>query len=86
MLLDWSPDGRYLLLGVISNGFEELWAYEVKTGEYTQITYGSNTYLHLGSADWGNNGKIVFDIFDFEMYQENPNGPWHIIYTIDAPY
>jgi Tol biopolymer transport system component len=82
----WSPDGRYLLLTIIANGLEELWAYEVKTGEYTQITFGSNTYLHLVSADWGNKGKIAFNIFDFEMYDENHNGPYNVVYSIDAPY
>jgi len=75
----WSPDGRYLLLSIISNDYDELWAYELKTGKFTQITSSPQRQYSLGPADWGNNGKIIFKVFDFITNKGE-------IYLIDAPY
>ena len=86
ILIDWSPNGRYLLLLLGSPDYEdsELCAYEVDTGAYTRITY-SNKYYHLHAGDWGTNREIVFEEFDYGKYKNNHDGPWHVIYTIDAP-
>ncbi len=86
----WSPDGRYLLLKC-ADTLVELHAYDLKTGEFNQLTYGTldrdtDVELNIEDADWANNGKIAFEVFHSDMYHNNPDGPWNIIYTIDAPY
>ncbi len=85
-LFDWSPDCRYLLLyinGTYPNYNGDLWAYELKTGEFTQLTFNDNEYSGFGGASWGSNGKIVFDYVTSEVIEGD-----HIydarIYTIDA--
>lgn len=85
---DWSPDGRYLLLSLtLHSGYEcfELCAYELDTGVFTRITY-SNEYSRIeGGSNWGKNGGIIFEVFDYKKKKDNPDGPWRIIYTINAP-
>jgi dipeptidyl aminopeptidase/acylaminoacyl peptidase len=84
---DWSSDGRYLLLLLtLPSGYEcfELCAYEVDTGVFTRITH-SNEHSRIEGGNWGNNGEIVFEVLDYKKRKDNPDGPWHVIYTIDAP-
>jgi Tol biopolymer transport system component len=81
-LSGWSPDGRYLLLTITADSLIEKWAYEVKTGIYTQITYSPEKGLYgAGSGDWGDNGLIVFVSCMCDQHD-----PCFTLYTIDAPY
>lgn len=80
----WSPDGRYLSLMGSHNSDTEIWAYELDTEMYYRITC-SNLYSHPSYGDWGANGEVVFKEFDYAKYKNNPDGPWHVIYTIDGP-
>lgn len=86
-LRGWSADGRYLILVITANGYENVWLYEVKTGEYTQVTYSEVTeQISNNSVNWGNNNKIIFDSIDWERYDGTSESRHVVIYTIDAPY
>jgi hypothetical protein len=85
-LRGWSADGRYLILVITANGYENVWVYEIKTGEYTQVTYSEvKEQISNNSVDWGTNNKIVFDSIDFERYDGTPESTHVVIYTMDAP-
>ena len=83
--VDWSPDGKYVLLAYESNNaMMGLWTYEVKTGVIRQLTLnpsdGDGQILMDGS--WGPNGEIAFS--PDSDYGHTPwRGGW--IYLIDAP-
>jgi len=80
-LSGWSPDGRYLLLTITADSLIEEWAYEVKTGIYTQITYSPEVGLYGASGgDWGSNGVIVF-----VSTMCDQDDPQFTLYTINAP-
>ena len=80
-LSGWSPDGRYLLLTITADSLIEKWAYEVKTGIYTQITYSPEKGLYGASGgDWGNDGRIVFCAVMFDA-----DNPCFTLYTIGGP-
>lgn len=85
-IMDWSPDGRYLLLHMVGPGdYVDLWAYELKTGEFTQLTFNDDGNSWINGASWGSNGKIVFDYITSEI-DEDDNVIYDArIYTIDAP-
>lgn len=84
-LCDWSPDGRYLLLKIHNQGFFDLWAYELKTGEFIQITFNDEDQSGIDGASWGSNGKIVFDYGITEYDAVNDDYIHYVsIYTVDA--
>jgi Tol biopolymer transport system component len=84
MLDGWSPDGRYLLIWY-ALGTVDLWAFDVKAGVFEQLTFTDPDDSMIDGFDWGNNGKIIFQALQYDMYHANPDGPWNIIYTIDGP-
>jgi Tol biopolymer transport system component len=73
-VIDWSPDGRYLLFVLIIGGCnyedKELWTYDTKTGAFEQLTmapegysvpgYPQVKYETIQGAEWGPDGYIYF--------------------------
>jgi hypothetical protein len=80
---DWSPNGQYILINVY-DGVQEYWAYNPKRQEFTQITFAGNDQWRIYNADWGLNGQIIFSVFDYEVYLDNPEGDYENIYVIDG--
>ncbi len=75
-VLDWSPCGKYLLFSILFTTCAyddfELWTYEIKTGEFKQMTMASVgysrpnpphndiTYEIIEQAEWGPDGYVYF--------------------------
>ncbi|NOZ00029.1 MAG: hypothetical protein GXP40_12650 [Chloroflexi bacterium] len=49
--VDWSPDGRYLLLSAGPPGDKDIFRYEVDTGVITRLTFGGNNNSPVYSPD-----------------------------------
>jgi Tol biopolymer transport system component len=83
--VDWSPDGRYVLLAYYSGNIViGLWTYEVKTGVIRQLTLNPPDCAGqpLMEGSWGPNGEIAFSPHD--DYGRPPKRlGW--LYLIDAP-
>jgi len=82
-VMDWSPDSRYLLLKISDEGYEDLWAFNIKTYEYIQLTFNDKRDSGIGWASWGANNKIIFDYGYYS--QEYPGSSLTYIYSVDAP-
>jgi hypothetical protein len=75
-VLDWSPCGKYLLFSIrfqiCSYDDYELWTYEIKTGEFKQLTmarvgysrpnppHNDVTHERIEHAEWGPDGYVYF--------------------------
>ena len=56
-VLDWSDDGRFLLLGVSDRATESLWRFDIDTGACEPIEVGGGTVLD--GAAFGSAGIVV---------------------------
>ncbi len=52
----WSPDGRYLVMTGLVGGINNLYLFELDTGEVTQLTNDPYSYVH---ASWSPDGRYI---------------------------
>ena len=68
-LCDWSADGRYILLTVVSDpagaGYWELWVLALKTRRFKQVTCTPRWDRRDYSGKFGPDGMVYFPVFDY---------------------
>ncbi len=52
----WSPDGRYLVMTGLVGGINNLYLYDLDSGEVTQLTNDPYSYVH---ASWSPDGRYI---------------------------
>jgi len=65
--VDWSPDGRYLLLFAGEPGNNEIYSLELVSGQITQLTDGGNN----AAPSWSPDGRWI--VFNSMRASENAN-------------
>lgn len=54
--LDWSPDGRYILLRQVHRAVQRLYSYDLETGALARLDHPGGTYA---GARFGSQGQVV---------------------------
>lgn len=74
MALDWSPDGRFLLLCQIDRAEQQLYLLEIASGRLQRIPHASGTYYNpfTGGSCFGAGGELL-------ALRENSTTPAHLV-------
>ncbi len=82
--VDWSADGKYIVTGMHKSFRQDLWLYELETGEWTRLTdsrgdeldpyWAPDGRIYFASDAVVSNAPRKFDVFSIEPFPKDEEG------------